>query len=137
MREIDTRLVPYDQAEVAWARSRPPQHRVATPAVGEMVRYRHEAWGEPVEALVVAVQDPQDQSDPNLWRIARDGHGAPLALDGMPVIVPVEDPWPLLTLECRYGRPVTREARLRGSAGWLPVDWETRHRPLPTFAPVR
>jgi hypothetical protein len=49
----------------------------------------------------------------------------------VPIAHRLLDPWPMLTLNTPWGLGMTQEARLRGSAGWLPLDWETRHRPLP------
>lgn len=133
MREADTRLIPYDESEITWARCRPPEHRVPLPTLGDPVLYRHDPWGSPVVAEVIAIEDLDDRTKPNLWEVVRDpASGRILATpDHVPVARPLADPWPVLHIKSRYGIAVTQEARLRGSAGWLPLDWESRHRPLP------
>lgn len=133
MREDESRGLPYTQAEYRWARSRPPQHRTPLPAVGDEVLYRHDQWGEPVQAEVLHVQSLDDLDDPNLWAVPFD-ESEPMTLEGRSVIRRVDDPWPLLTLHtAKLGRPQTREARLRGSPGWLPLDWQARYRPVPDY----
>lgn len=137
MREEDTRLIPYAASELAWARQRPAPHRVPVPRVGDEVLYRHDYWGPVEQAEALAVQSLTDLDDPMLWQIEVDGFGHPLTLEGRPVISQLLDPWPTVDLRIP-GRGVgrTREARLRGSPGWLPLDWETRYRPLPEFAVI-
>ncbi len=136
MREVDTRHVPYDLAEVEWARHRPRRHRTPIPAVGDTVLYRHSEWADPVDADVIYVQPADDLTDPNLWQVQRDSTGAVAVVDGRPVVSGHVDPWVSLTLRTRYGTVITREARLRGSPGWLPVDWERRERPVPGVVPT-
>lgn len=132
-----TALIPYGEWEYRWARERPPRHRTPVPAVGDEVDYRHDPWAEPSRAEVLAVQPLDDITDPNLWTVEtrRDGSGqeVPLLVEDRPVLRPHADPWPLLTLRTVHGVGQSREARLRGSAGWLPLDWRTRYRPLPAF----
>jgi hypothetical protein len=86
------------------------------PEIGDVVWYRHEEWGDLTEALVEAVQDPDaDRTDPNVWY--RDhATGAAVRMH--------DRPWLALTLSTAYGRVSCREARARGSAGWLPHDWD-------------
>lgn len=131
MREQDTRAVPVGPDEVAWALNRPAPHRVPVPAVGDQVLYRHDPWGEVSEAEVLAVQPLDDVDDPHIAFVERDALGQVIVIEGRPVIALRKDPWPRLTVRTKYGVGVTREARLRGSPGWLPLDWEARHRPLP------
>lgn len=133
VREQDTVLIPYQPEEIAWARQRPPEHRVACPAVGDALLYRHDSWGPPVAAVVESVEDLDDRTKPNLWQIIRDPvSGRILATpDHVPVAERLPDPWPVLHIRSRHGIAITQEARLRGSAGWLPLDWETRYRPTP------
>lgn len=137
MLEADTRYVPYASWEVAWAHERPAPDRTPLPAVGDEVMYRHDPWGAVVAVIVVWVQPLDDLDDPHLWRVQTDGTGRLLLVDGRPVFAQQLDPWPVLRLRVpRLGVGETREARLRGSAGWLPLDWEQRHRPMPDFAVV-
>jgi hypothetical protein len=138
MREADTQLIPYAPWEVAWARERPAQHRTPLPAPGDEVRYRHDYWGPVVRAEVVSVQPLDDLTDPNLWTVELDGLGNPLQVDGRALIAQKLDPWPTLHLRVPgLGVGISREARLRGAPGWLPLDWESRIRPLPEFTAVR
>lgn len=148
--EIGTRMVPWQQIEVSHARNRPVSERPPLPQPGEQVWYRQFEWNrnpvgdlvEPVLADVVEVQHPHDASDsdfvdgvgwvrdPNLWHLVRDEHGrVQLTPLGALRYEPVADPWPWVRLRLPDSGPVheTREARLRGSAGWLPLDYS--HRP--------
>jgi len=129
--ELATRAMPWEQIESAWARNRPLTERPAIPSVGDLVCYRHNEWSPEVEQIqVLEVQDAGDRADPNLWHTVRDINGAVLlAADGTPATEPVADPWPWLLfrrdpLSTRL--TMAREARLRGSAGWLPLDWRQR-----------
>jgi hypothetical protein len=137
LREVDTRAIPYAAWEYAWAHERPAEHRTPVPAVGDEVLYRHDAWGPAVSVEVVWKQPLDDLDDPHLWRVELDGLGNPLAVDGRPIFAQRIDPWPVLRLRVpRLGLGETREARLRGSPGWLPLDWEARFRPMPQFTIV-
>ncbi len=93
--------------------------------------YRHDDWGPVSEATVLAVQSLEDVGDPNICRWQADEAGNLVLIDGRPVAQVGSDPWPKVTLRTRYGIGITQEARLRGSAGWLPDGWETRWRPGP------
>lgn len=147
--EIGTRMVPWQRIEVTHARNRPLNERPPLPAVGDRVRYRRFEWNhdlrtgeivEPEFAEVVEVQDPQDTADadyaedagwirdPNLWHLIRDAQGVPRRDPlGQMLYAPVSDPWPWVRLRRPNGIvDETREARLRGSAGWLPLDYLTR-----------
>ncbi len=145
--EIGTRGVPWEHAEVAWATNRPLSERPPLPSVGERVWYRRHEWNRdaqgrevlPELAEVVEVQPVNDTSlvdhdpdigrtrDPNLWHLVRDAQGKPLRDAGQVRYAPVADPWPLVTLRRANGLiEQTREARLRGSAGWLPADYLRR-----------
>lgn len=132
--EMDSRAVPYGKDEIEWAHERPPQHRVRRPAVGDTVLYRHDPWDDPTEATVVWVQPSDDVDDPHLWTAQTDQVGATLTHQGRPLLAPRADPWPRLHLRTRFGLIDTREARLRGSPGWLPPDWRARFRPVPRVA---
>jgi hypothetical protein len=110
----------YTDAELRWARERPPAERTPIPAAGDEVLYRHDQNGPVERAEVEAVQPLDDLYDPNLWTLHADAGGSPLLLEGRPVMREVNDPWPLLTLRTLWGRVQTREARLPGSPGWLP-----------------
>lgn len=134
MREAQSWLIPYSASEISWAHERPGQHRTPLPVAGDEVEYRHDSWGPVVRVDVVHVQSLDDIGDPHLWRVELDGFGRPLLLDDRPVMQQRFDPWPVLRLKVpRVGLVDTREARLRGSPGWLPLDWETRFRPMPEF----
>jgi hypothetical protein len=137
---------------VSHARNRPLSERSPLPLTGDRVWYRRHEWdrdptsGEhvpPELAVVVEVQDPLDTSDqdyvdgvgwvrdPNLWHLVRDIHGRPIRqpmVDGGALrYAPVADPWPWVRLQRPNGIvDGTREARLRGSAGWMPLDYLTR-----------
>ncbi len=129
--EADSRAVPHTRAEFDWAHCREPQHRVGPPAAGDTVLYRHEPWATPTEATVEWVQPADDVDDPHLWIVQTDQWERPMLHGGQPVMRPKADPWPLVRLRTKFGRVDTREARLRGSPGWLPPDWERRYRPVP------
>lgn len=138
MREADTAAIPYAKWETDWAHRRPAPHRTPLPAPGDEVFYRHDYWLPPVRAEVVSVQSLDDLTDPHLWEMQQDGMGGPLLVDGRQVLAKRFDPWPTLRLQIPgIGLRDTREARLRGSPGWLPLDWETRFRPTPDVVVVR
>lgn len=131
-----TMIIPITTADIAYARLRPPAERTAPPRVDERLLYRHTEWDtDLLDAVVLAVQDPREpcelfgdpRVDGNMWRLS-DRAGAVhlpegLAPDDLPAgwLEPHPDPWPLvrllvpalsLAVDCR-------EARVRGSAGWL------------------
>lgn len=138
MTEMDTRSVPWETAELHWQLNRPPQHRTPIPAAGARVFYRHTPWGPVTAAQIIEVQSLDDQDDHYLWhRHVNPLTGAP-EIDGAGryLMKPAPDPWPSLTLATDWGHRITREARVRGSAGWLPLDWATRYRPLPQMTPA-
>ena len=132
-----SRGVPWSQDELDWQGCRPPAHRVPIPAPGDTVLVRLDAWDEPVEAVVDRVQPVDDLSDPHLAQIVVGEDGVVLDHEGYPVMELASDPWVLVWLKIGPVRTHTREARLRGVPGWLPLDWRTRWRPLPAvFAPL-
>lgn len=132
-----SRGVDWSSEELAWQRCRPPQHRVPAPKVGDTVLVRLDAWSEPVEATVERVQPADDLADPHLARLVLTGNGDPKLVDGRPVMELSTDPWVLVWLRVGPMRTHTREARLRGVPGWLPLDWRTRWRPIPpVFEPL-
>jgi hypothetical protein len=130
---------PYTRAEIdRWTEQRRPHEREEIPAIGERLLLREVNFGEEKPAIVVAVQDmssPHDHwnrhgglehlrgagiPDVNVWRWDETR--------GEHVLHP--DPWPwvqvqVITGEDGDGNPVLaaprwcREARVRGSAGWL------------------
>jgi hypothetical protein len=135
--ELMSRPIPYSRTEIAWARRRPAELRTPIPAEGDTVLCRLVEWEEPYEATVERVQPSDDVNDPHLFEVALDHTAEPVLIEGLPVMNGLDDPWPTLWLVVATpgGRIVhthTREARLRGSAGWLPPDWKTRRRWLPT-----
>lgn len=130
------RGLPATPQQRSWAICRPPQHRVKAPAVGDEVLYRHDSWLEPVPATVEWVQPVDDVDDPHVCQVQTDGQGGALLIEGRPVFVSNPDAWLLVKLGTTapgYGHVTvtTREARLPGSPGWLPYDWENRWRPMP------
>lgn len=147
--ELGTRVVAWQQIEFTHARNRPHAERPPLPLVGQQVRYRRHDWDHnsatseveaPELVTVVRVQPLDDRTDvhwvsdvgacrdPNLWHLIRDRDGQPLR-DGFGQLryAPVADPWPTLWLRRPNGIIAeTRESRLRGSAGWLPLDYRSR-----------
>lgn len=104
----------------SWMPYLPDEHRAAlfaapTPVlIGGHVMYRHELHGDVTDAVVL---DIDYDSEPRA------------IIDGLVVDLP---PWPTLTLDTLHGPVRTREARTRGSAGWLPLNWvETVRRVVP------
>lgn len=99
-----------------WAWHRQPDEREDPPQPGDVVLFRTEEWASPVPAVVTEVQ--------NMIR-HNDGHGGshpdPHVWDENGLLRP--DPWPWVTLRLGddgTGREVrSKEARVRGSAGWL------------------
>lgn len=171
MDEIATRWVPWEQAEFSHARNRPLSERPPLPKVGDQVWYRRYDWchnpatgevEEPELVVVVEVQDPDDTTlachlpdigmvrDLNLWHLVRDNLTGRPRVDehGEWLYVHVADPWPWVRLRRPNGMLAeTRESRLRGSAGWLPLDYlsrperwrlpsQTLHVPRPALRPV-
>lgn len=127
--ERTTMSIPVGPAEVRWAAFRPSAHRSRRPALGDPVLYRHDRWDEPTTVQVIAIQPMDDLDDPNIWRVELDPYGDPILLDGRPIIAQGFDPWPLITLSTMFGTCETREGRLRGSPGWLPLDFTAKWRP--------
>jgi hypothetical protein len=132
-----TQHIPHSKDEGNWARWRPKAHRTPLPEVNDRVLYRAHDWADPVGATVLEVlhTDPGG-TDWNCWRVRTNPHTArPLyEPDGTTMILdPHPDAWPtlLLKVDGQASHVMTREARLRGSAGWLPLDWQHRTRPLP------
>jgi hypothetical protein len=132
--EIETRDVPYEQIEITFARNRPVSERTPIPEPGDSVFYRREYWDQlPVLATVLKVQSLDDRDDPNLWQLVRDSWGKPILDEGGTRYSRLPDPWPWVMLSLPSGgRAMTREARLRGSPGWLPLDWRLRLVRLPS-----
>jgi hypothetical protein len=135
--EWDTRHLPYEQVEVSYARNRLPVERPPIPVRGDQVFYRRTYWDQiPVAAVIVEVQDLNDRLDPNLWMVVRNTFGAPIQDQGVTRYTQVPDPWPEVKLlykdeqeQMRYA--LTRESRMRGSPGWLPLNWRMRPVYLP------
>lgn len=101
------------------AMCRPREQRTPFPSAGQAVHYRHDPWGALSEATVEQV-DTSNQSDQFVWRHVLDPvGGAPVKVDGRWLMEMIEDPWPDVYLLTRWGRIVTREARIEGSPGWL------------------
>lgn len=124
--------------EIWWARGEPhPVHgwhpavgrREPTPLPkrGDHVLYRSNDWFEPIDAEVFAVDPDSQDSDPNR------GFAHPWPTVRLKIV----PPWPEHKLDVSGHRlagaagPLpylvdTRESRLVGSAGWLPLDHTKR-----------
>lgn len=141
-----TRHLPHSRTEFEWARLRPASHHTPIPKAGQRVFYRANDWDTPVMATVLEVGDQEHPGnagrwenagappfDPNCWRVRASGGVPERDPLGLMVVEPHPDPWPslLLKIDDQVSHVTTREARLRGSAGWLPLDWEHRERPRP------
>jgi hypothetical protein len=156
--ELPTRLVPYERWEFSYARNRPAGERPAWPRVGDEVFYRRNGWDvdeDLVRMRVVDVQDPDDTTSDHAVHVNQLIHdtvtgGVLLGPLGRPVVSPVPDPWPWVVLQYEgevpkgtdrawLGRPqMTWESRVRGSAGWLPLDYQqTRSVRLPSEVVVQ
>jgi len=114
----------YTAEDTLWARCRPLARRTVLPAVGARVGYRKDAHGPIIPATVVSV-DLGNRADPNVWRyrVLDPTKGPELDELGQRVMELVDDPWPdvVLHLDGMPGVHPTREARLPGSPGWLPM----------------
>ena len=113
--------------------NRPPEQRRKPPVVGATVGYRHEEGGIVVPAVVMWVQAADQTAatagefDPNVYRVKMKSPGMPeRTVLGALALEPLADAWPLVKLRTRVGGATliidTREARLPGSAGWLPAS---------------
>jgi len=134
--ERECQGLPATPAQCFWARSRPAPHRVAAPAAGDTMLMRLDKWADPIPARVIWVQPDDDVDDPHVCQVQVDpATGRPMLLEGRPVFVTNSDPWfkvkVAIELNGGIAHTVTREARLPGSEGWLPLDWEDRFRPMP------
>lgn len=111
--------IPMTAEDVQFVRCRPPWLRTNLPHVGQRVKYRHEDYGELVDAEILAV-DMENRHDPCVWRYVLDGNRNPVTLHGVRVMEVVDDPWPSVRLVTTLAFVVdTREARFPGSPGWL------------------
>ena len=132
----------WDGAEYAWQANRPVRHRVPLPVVGDLVLYRPVSWSPDLyECVVTDVQDmasDEARTDPNVRdKVTNDDHTRVIyGPDGAPLTRLRADPWPWIHVRRvgadgqPYGSAYScREARLEGSAGWLPFDHERRERP--------
>lgn len=130
---------PYTPAEIRrWAHERRPHEREQPPAPGERLLLREQDFGVAVPAVVAAVQDlvtPADHWAQHGGLIPVRGPGTPdpsvwaydEALRGFRLH---DDPWPWVQVAVIAGEDAggavrlasprwCREARVRGSAGWL------------------
>lgn len=116
----------WDASEVGWQLRRPRKFWTPLPAAGDRVFYRHRHFGDVTGALVEQIEDLDDTSDSYVWHLVTVA--GQLVRDELGRTVPrrVPDPWVTLRLRTDWGLLISREARLRGSAGWLPPDWERR-----------
>lgn len=108
------------------ARWRPEAQRTPIPAVGDRVLFRptEEAGLVMATVLEVTYHDPEGV-DWNCWRVRTNPETATPVYDddGNVILDPHPDAWPtlLLKVDGQASHVVTREARLPGSAGWLPL----------------
>lgn len=144
--EAATRLVPYERWEFTYARNRLEEERPPWPKVGDELYYRRYEWSgdaDLVRMRVVDVQSPDDVTSEwaaNVNQVIHDNMSGGVILDptsGKPVVNPVADPWPWVILKYEgevpkgsehdwKNRPqMTWESRVRGSAGWVPLDYLT------------
>jgi hypothetical protein len=132
----------WDAAEYAWQANRPEDHRVPVPAIGDHVMIRSASWSPELhEAVVVEVQDMESDeanADPNVRdkMTSADHTQVMYGPDGAPLTRLRADPWPWIHYrhldadgQATGAERSIREARLEGSAGWLPLDHERRERP--------
>lgn len=111
--------MPVTPEQVQWARCRPPEARTPIPKPGQLVHYRHVHFGPLTTAQVLEV-DVSNHGDFGVWRYVKDERGYPVQVGGQYAMEMVEDPWVDTYLATDWGRIVTRESRIEGSAGWLP-----------------
>ncbi len=153
--ELLTRLVPIDQREVSYIRNRLQSDRPPRPKVDDQLFFRRNEWDTDDQLYLMRVVEVQPENDTtsefatNLVQHLRHNiSGSPLFyLDGEPVLVPLPDPWPWVkfifdgepskeTLSWQHRPQMTFESRLRGSPGWLPLNYiETRRMYLPGEIP--
>lgn len=134
-----TDMRPHTPQEIRrWAHQRRPHEREAVPEEGERLLLREGDFGPEVPAIVVAVQDmtaPGDHWRQHGDRVAAEGPGMPdpgvWALDEATERFRLhDDPWPWVQVRRVLGRDAQgadilgdprwcKEARVRGSAGWL------------------
>ena len=145
--EQATRMFAWSERELGWQRVRPPEHRVPLPRCKDRVYARLARFEEPLGAVVVSVPDLArgwrwDDLEPGAatpdtwtWQLRRHNLTGEPILDsqGLPRVELLPDPQPVLALRVdgHPGVMEMREARLRGSPGWLPLDWRERWRPGP------
>lgn len=145
--ELATRVWPWSERELAWQRMRPPALRTPLPCLGARLWFRFDRFAEPEAATAVQVPDlgrgwrwedlepGASTPDPWVWQLRRDNSTAQPVLDsmGLPCVELLPDPQPVIVcrVASRPGLHAAREARLRGSPGWLPLDWRERWRPGP------
>jgi len=114
--------------DVVWARRRPPEQRTPCPIPGMEVYVRLAANGPLVVGTVLEVS--VDENDPSTHQyVVPDPSRPPLThpLTGRRLRELVDDPWWSLRIRLVDGHGAvayvdTREARLPGSPGWLPMD---------------
>lgn len=141
---MDTDMRPHGPQEVRrWAHERRPHEREPVPQPGERLLLREEDFGPAVPAIVAAVQDLATPGDH--WR----QHGGLVAARGPGVPDPTvwahddagwrlrDDPWPWVHVQVILGEDDAgpalapprwcKEARVRGSAGWLREGSRAHH----------
>jgi len=114
--------LPFTREMVIWARCRPPADRPPLPAPGDEVWFRADAHGPLVPATVLEILIG-NQQDLSVWRYVVHDPAAGPVLDGegRPLMELVDDPWPDVVLRVGASRHATKEARIAGSPGWLPM----------------
>lgn len=132
----------WDAAEYAWQANRPEAHRSPSLALGLDLLFRPAAWStELISIRVVAIQDldsDEARTDPNVYDKVTNPEHTQALVDalGRPLTRVRDDPWPWIHFQVLDANGhltgavrSCREARLEGSAGWLPLDHEGRQRP--------
>ena len=99
---------------------RPAGQRTALPVVGQKVWYRHDAGG-PLVLVTIERVDLESKQDWNVWRFKIGNDNKPLEVKGVRQMEMVDDPWPDVYFRMPWGMVVTREARVEGLPGWIPM----------------
>lgn len=86
--------------------------------IGQHVLYRHNHFEDVVDAIVLDIADDHPRM---IWR------------QGFIVEIP---PWPSVEVESCWGTFTTRQARIRGSAGWMPLSWLDEPSPQALMAQI-
>jgi len=132
----------WDAAEYAWQADRPPRCRPPALALGLDLLFRPASWSpELIPIRVTEIQDldsDEARVDPNVYEKVTNPEHTRVLTDplGRPLVRLRGDPWPWIHFQVLddRGEPYgavrsCREARLEGSAGWLPLEHDKYERP--------